>query len=210
MMADSVDISALRPGSVVKADDAGVLIDAQAIHASAMAERDAARAEAADLRQSAREAGYRDGLTEAAAASARILAAGQAQLQAMTDRLAPALAEAATDAAAQIVGEATDPETVGRVIRTALARASRHRQLRLFVWPEAADRVRADLNSASSDTTPPEDLVTVDADPRLTPGRIVLASERGYVELGVAEQLDAAREAISHHLAAELTPEGDA
>jgi type III secretion system HrpE/YscL family protein len=195
----------LRPGMVIKRRTASVLVDAEALRAAAEAELASARSEAAEIREAARADGRLEGLAEAAVTSARMLAATQMRLQEMTDTLAPSLAKAVTDAVARIIGAPTEPDVVARLLEAALQGAARHRHLQLYVWPEAVDGVNTSLAGIFADQDRvASDWVSVHADPRLAPGRMVLATDQGYVELGVAEQLDAAGEALTRHIDAEL------
>lgn len=197
---------ALPAGTVIKAEDAALMIDAAEIRRRAETLRLEAEAEAKRLMEEAREMGQRLGLADAAATSVRMLAATQAHVHTLTLGLAADLADAAAETARQIIGSETDPDVVAALVQTALSRSRRHRQMRLFVWPEAVEHVRAALGPADEEA---EERVTVQADPRLAPGRMVLASEQGYVELGVAEQVATARQTMAERLGQEIERRSD-
>ncbi|WP_338664489.1 FliH/SctL family protein [Pararoseomonas sp. SCSIO 73927] len=175
-------MSAQRPlGRVIPASELGLLLEARAV-------LDAARAEAASVREAAHAEGLRTGRAEGAAAATRLLAETAAATRAALTRAEPMLAEALITALRNILGEAPSAERVAAAAAHALRGLSAQGEVVLRVAPGAVEAVSAALAGA--------DGVTLRADPALGEADCVVETAFGHVEAGLPAQLRALRRGL--------------
>lgn len=176
-----------------------VVLDAEArargiLHA-AHEEREALRAHALSELEATRRAAHEQGVEE-----------GRATVAALETRAAQARAKSIEDAEQALVGLVTKvaervlhttltdaPERVVPAVRAELARLRRAKQVELRVHPDDAQALRAAL--ASGETLEPEGTRIV-ADPSITRGGCVIASELGTLDARLEVQLEAFARAL--------------
>lgn len=204
----SVDVDRHKRARDALAEAERVLADARE---HALRAKEAAEQDALERERLACVDGRKEGLEEALVMGAHLLALAQLRDQKIVGALAPSLAQLAVDVAEQIMGKPYDVEVAAAAVSAALTRAQRHRQVRLYVWPDALVRVREAAEAALATRGDGPRLICVEPDPRLEPGRVMLSSEQGYVDLGPGSQLAIASELLRSAFAARIAKlaEGD-
>lgn len=169
------DVQALRTAD-------RLLHDAKAMHARALAEVDALRDET--LRRARAEA-----LRERATAAATMIARAEIDAETRLRNLEPEIGRLVADTVLQVIGALDGAEAVTRATASALERLKDHRRARIRVAPDVADAVRAAVASVGGTGA---EVMSVTVDERLEPGRCILSSGAGHVEIGLAAQIEAA------------------
>lgn len=152
----------------------------------------AAEAQRADLLEKARARALRD----AAQSAARIIAQAETVAHRQMDTLEPALARLVSDTVREVIGALDCDAAVIGATRQALTRLRDHRRARILTAPDVADAVKAAI--AALDSGPdmaPGTSIDVQVDARLAPGRTILSSDRGHVEIGLSHQIARVTEA---------------
>ncbi len=163
--------------------------------ASVMAEAEAhlarAREEAEALRQAILAEARAGALKESLQTAARIVAEAEAASQVRMRTLEPELARLVAATVARVIGALDQDEAVIRATRQALLRLADHRRARIRAAPDIAEAVRQAVAALPAGAA---EVVEVIVDERLDPGRTILSSDRGHVEIGLADQVAAATE----------------
>ena len=147
------------------------------------------KAEARLASEETRKHGFEEGRKAGAEAAARLLAETTMRTDhhlAEADRQVVDLALAVVR---QVLGEFDVGQLTRDAVRHALSKQRQSQHLTLHVAPDMAEALRADVDSRF----PPEmrHLVTVEPDSHLDQGQCRLASETGFVDLGIEAQLKA-------------------
>ncbi|WP_376091759.1 hypothetical protein ACE7GA_22340 [Roseomonas sp. CCTCC AB2023176] len=175
-------MTAPRPlGTIIRAADLGLLLEARAV-------LDAARAEADAIRDAARGDGLRAGRAEGAAAATRLLAETAAGTRAALADAEVRVAQAVADAVARILGEAPPPATLAAATREAVRRLAAAGEVTVRVAPASL----AATAEALADLTG----VTAVPDPALGEADAIVEAPGGYVEAGLPAQLRALRRGL--------------
>lgn len=168
--------------AVIKRAERIDFADAMDLLQAAKAIRERAQGEA----ETAREAGYRDGLetarTEADAHLAEQIAGFAAALDAHEQARRGDIAEAAYAAVRAIVGEMDDVEVLPRIVERTLAQLPGEGPVTVLVAPVLAERVAARIGALEH--------VAVEADPALGAQDCVVRTQAGQVIAGLSVQLD--------------------
>ena len=184
-----------RPrGRVVVAAEIEAWHQGEAYLDAARREAERLRGEAIEAFEQAKLAGFEEGRKEGAEAAARLLAdtARRADRHlAQADRQVVDLALAVVR---QVLGEFDAGRLVSNAVRHALSRQRQSQHLTLHVAPDVVETLRADLDSQFEPGL--RHLITVEPDPRLERGQCRLASEVGFVDLGIDAQLDAIHQGL--------------
>ncbi len=153
-------------------------------------------AAAEEARAAARREGYAAGHAAGAAEAARLLAETAARAAQQQAAAEPALIDLALAVVERLLGACDEPQLVAALARQALAERQSERALTLKVAPGLAEAVRAQLADCLAGG-PGQPVVAVEPDPGLQGGACVLASELGFVELGLDAQLQALRTGLA-------------
>lgn len=143
--------------------------------------------ERAEILEEARTRAMRDSMQAATKVVMDAEAAAQSRLQS----LEPQVAALVSATVAQVIGDMDQSEAVTRATREALLNLKDHRRARVISSPDVAAAVRAAVNQIGNDGA---DVIEVAVDERLEPGRTVVSSDKGHVEIGLADQIAAISE----------------
>ena len=160
---------------------------------------DRTRAEARDTFERERDRGHAEGFAAGAEEAARVVANASAAANAMLQRIEADLPGIVHGILENVLGAFPASELVAPAVRRALGRVRLGASATLRTAPGDLLVLRAALDGLSE--VPP---VRLEPDPELEPGRCVLNTEFGAVELGVAAQLRALKAALVP--VAEATP----
>ncbi|MDH3660599.1 MAG: type III secretion system stator protein SctL [Alphaproteobacteria bacterium] len=196
---ESGDALHYRPrGRIIPAEEIEAWQTGQSYMDAAAREAERLREEALLAFEEAKKDGFEEGRKEGAAAAASLLA--ETALRA--DRHLAAADQQIVDLALAVVRRVLGEFDVGQLTQNAALHAlSRQRQsqhLTLHVAPDMVDGLRADLDAGFEAGT--RHLITVEPDPRLDRGQCRLASEIGFVDLGIEAQLNAIHRGLSEGL----------
>jgi type III secretion protein L len=146
-----------------------------------------------EIREAAREEGYREGLgrwnealERAAAAGENLMTEHQAELVTLAVRLAE-----------KIIGEElrSRPETILGIVREALQSVRRERMLTIQVNPEHVETVRNRIDALARVAGVGREIQVV-ADPAVAPGGCVVESELGIIDAQLETQLRCLEETL--------------
>ena len=152
------------------------------------------RDNAASAFEDAKHRGFEEGRKEGAEAAARLLAelAGRADRQlAGSDRQIIDLAIAVLR---RVLGDFDARELLTRAVHHALTNERQNRRLTLHVTPGMVENLRADLDGMLEPDL--RHLITVEADAKAALGECRLASDIGFVDLGIDAQLRALHQGL--------------
>lgn len=149
------------------------------------AERRAAlEAEREKILKDARDRALRDS-TQAAS---KIIMEAEAAAEKRINSLEPVIAQLVSATVAQIIGEIDRDDAVERATANALLQLKSHRQARVTSAPDVANAVRRAVHKTAGHGA---DVVDFEVDERLEPGRTLLSSDHGHVEIGLEDQIKA-------------------
>ena len=179
-------------GNLVKADVHQCIVAAE--HALAEAEAEGRRAvDAAAAR--GREAGEAEGRRAAAALMAETLAATHGYIHDAQQRLA----DIVLGAVRRILGEFDDEELVLRLVRQLVREAESESRVRIRVSPSRLAAVRDGARALQAEFG--VELIDVVADADVDSDGCRMETPRGFVNTGIAAQLDALRTALERSAA---------
>ena len=185
-----------RPsGRIVRAADGTALRDGRAWLAEARRSADRLLAEARAAADAERRRGFEEGRRAGERDAARLLAETAEKVDAYLESVQEQVAALAVEAVARILGSYDETDAAVRAIHHALQQARRRTEITVFVAPSLTAEVARRLAAALSEVDARQP-VTVEPDRKLAPGRCVLASAGGFVEAGIAEQIEALRTAL--------------
>ncbi len=180
---------------VLKADEYGQLLDANALLAAARekaAATEAASREAYELR---REEGYRDGLEEGKLEHAEKMMETILSSVEFIENIEDTLVNVVNQAIRKIIGDMDDRERIVRIVRTALNTVRGQQKVTVRVAPadeSAVAEALAAMTAGSSGSA----FLTIVADARLSRDSCILESELGVVDAGLETQLKALEHAF--------------
>ena len=125
-------------------------------------------------------------LQDSASHAARVLMDAEAAAERQMRSLEPTLARLVAQTVRQLIGDMDENLATERAVTQALTRLKDHRRARITAAPDVADSVRAAVANAGGHGA---EVIEIKVDPALEPGRTVLSSDRGFVELGLAAQI---------------------
>ena len=158
-----------------------VLREAEALKVEALKEAEGMKA---DILAAARDQAVKDSVR----AATTVIARAEIEAETRLRKLEPDLARLVSDTVLKVLGSLDDADAVTRATATALHRLRDHRKARIRTAPDVATSVR----KAVAETTDGADIVAVEIDERLAPGRTILSSDRGHVEIGLPGLLETA------------------
>ena len=174
---------------IMRREEIETLRRAEALLAEAKAVLERAQREAEALRVRIVEEAQARARAESARTAAGIVARAEAAASERMNRIEPQLAALVSRTVAEIIGSLDVTEAARLATRTALGRLHDHGRARIHAAPDVAEAVRGAVASMKD---PGPEIVDVAIDPALEPGRTIVTSERGSVEIGLAAQIDAA------------------
>ncbi len=177
-----------RPrGRIVRAHEVKTWTTAQAYLEAAKREALRMRTDAARAAEDEKRQGFEEGRREGAEAAARLLMETKASADRHLAAAEGQLVDLAMAVVQRVLGEFDVKDLMLKAVRHALARQRGDQPLSLYVSPEIAGQLRLQIaESFDGESMPP---ITVEADPKLKVGACRLASEVGFVELGLDAQL---------------------
>lgn len=188
--AASGDAPRYRPrGRIVPAEDIHAWRTGQSYMEAAKREAERIRSEAAQAFELAKRDGFEEGRKEGASAAARLLAETTMRADRHLANADARIVELALDVVRRVLGDFDVEQLTRNAVRHALARQRQSQRLTLHVAPDMVEGLRADLDAAFEPGL--RHLLAVEPDPRLDQGQCRLASEIGFVDLGVEAQLEA-------------------
>ena len=181
-------------GRIIAAEDVEICETANSYLEAAKREARRLRVEANEAFEDERRRGFEEGRKEGAAAAARLLA----ETTARADRhLADAdvqLVDLAMAVVRRILGEMDIRQQTLRAVHHALTKQRKDQPLVIYASPELVDQLRIQIGETVDEEA--GHLITVEADPRLEVGECRLASNVGFVELGIEAQLHAVHQGL--------------
>ena len=197
--AASDDAVRYRPrGRVIPAEEIRAWQSGHSFMQAAAREAERLREDAVQAFEDAKKRGFEEGRKEGAEAASRLLA--ETTLRA--DRHLAGADQQIVDLALAVVRRVLGDFDVGQLtrnaVRHALARQRHSQHLTLHVAPDMIDELRAELDASFEAGI--RHLITVEPDPRVERGQCRLASEVGFVDLGIEAQLEAIRRGLSESL----------
>ncbi len=176
-------------GRILRRDTVAVLQSADRLLRDAQAEHRQALLDGDRLRDTALRDARAEALRERTKAAAAMIARAEIEAETRLRALEPELGRLVADTVLKVIGAVDAPEAVMRATTLALSRLKDHRRARIHVAPDIAEPVRQAV-AAAGDTG--AEVISVVVDDKLEPGRCVLSSHQGHVEIGLAAQVDAA------------------
>ncbi len=204
-MTDRAENQKLEPegGSAVRFRPRGRILPASEVRAwetgrdfVAAAKREAERlqADAIAAREEARRQGFEEGRQAGAEEAARLLAETTARADRLLAEADAEIVDLALAVVRQVLGEFEVGQLTRNAVRHALSRQRQDQHLTLHVAPDMVEEMRAELDQRTPSGM--RHLLTVEPDPRLNRSECRLASEIGFVDLGVESQLQAIRRGL--------------
>jgi len=201
-MADPTEQGAspsFRPrGRVIPAAEIDAWQTGSAYLQEATREAERLREEAKDVVEHARQRGFDAGRQEGAKATARLLAETAARADQQLAQADHQIIDLALAVVRRVLGELDVDEQIARAITQALAQQRQNQPLTLHVPPNQADHLRTRIETMVDATQ--RHLITIEPDDHLKPGQCRLASDIGFVDLGIEAQLNALHQGLLHAL----------
>lgn len=113
------------------------------------------------------------------------------------DALLPMFADVVGDILMELLGNRDEKDVIEAVVKRHLGRFSMGQSVELFAAPETAQTVRSVLSKLDQ---PNASDIEVHVDDKIKPGRILLRTEDGYFDLGIAEQAEVAKRFVAKTL----------
>ena len=182
---------------VVKAHEAGILLEADKLLAAAaqrVAEmEDAARA----AYEQQRAQGYADGQEDCRAEYAEKMLEVALQSVDYLENLEKTIVNVVTEAVERVMGEMDADERIVRIVRTALTAVRNQQRVVVRVAPADEKAVTEALAPMLSSGPGGSSFLNISADPRLAPGSCILESELGVLDASLDTQLNAIKRAFN-------------
>ena len=152
------------------------------------------RTDALTAFEEAKRSGFEEGRAEGAEAASRLLAETTFRADGHLAMADGQIVDLALAVVRQVLGEFDVGQITRNAVRHALARQRQDQHLTLHVAPDMVDAVREDLDADIESGM--RHLITVEPDPKLDRGQCRLASEIGFVDLGIEAQLRAIHQGL--------------
>lgn len=210
-MATSADNTMLKPdavavrgprfrprGRIIRAEEAEVWQSGQAYLEAAKREAKRIRGEAVEAFDEAKRHGFEEGRKEGAEAATQLLAETTQKADRYLADADGQLVDLAMAIVQRVLGDLDVRQLVLRAVHHALAKRRKDQPLTLHLSPEMVDQVRLQITESFDDDA--LHLITIEADPKLTVGECRVASDVGFVDLGVEAQLRALHKGLRGNL----------
>lgn len=176
-------------GRILRRDEVGRLREADSILRDAEATRQRSQDAAVQMEKTAINEARRRALQESARTASRLIARAEEAAEARLRNMEPELARLIAQTVRTILGNFEPEEATYLAALHALTQMRDHRKGRIFASDEMVGPVRRAVDALGPDG--PE-ILSVISDPALDPGRAVLTSDRGSVEIGLGALTDRA------------------
>lgn len=182
---------------VLKARDAALLVEGQAVLDAARARAAAMEAEAEQACEVRKQEGYNEGLMEGRLEQAEKMMETALQAVEYIEGIEETLVKVVATAVRKVIGELDDNERIVRIVRTALVTVRSQQRVLIRVAPSDEAAVRDALGVMLRAAPGAVSFLDVAADPRMSPGGCFLESELGVVDASLETQLKALEQALS-------------
>ena len=188
-----------RPsGRIIRADDVKAWNTGCSYLEAAKREAKRIRTEAVTAFEEERSRGFEEGRREGAEAAARVLAETKAQADRYLAEADSQLVDLAMAIVQRVLGDFDVRQLILKAVHHALTRRRQDQPIVVYASPEIVDQLRLQISESFDDSI--RHLVTVESDPKLDVGNCRMASEIGFVELGVDAQLKALHDGMRDSL----------
>ena len=177
-----------RSARIIRRDEVDALRSVDAVRAAAERQHQDLMRDAAQEREAMMQAAKHKALQDSMQSAMKIIVDTETVAQQRMTDLEPQVAALISAAVADIIGELDQDEAVERATKQALAKLKDHRRARILTAPDAAAAVRAAVAKMGGIGA---DVIDVQVDERLNPGRPILSSDQGHVEIGLPDQIRA-------------------
>ena len=180
---------------LLKAEEYGLLLEADAIIAAAREKAAAMETASQEAYERRREEGYRDGLEEGKLEHAEKMMETILSSVEFIENIEDTLVSVVNQAIRKIIGDMDDKERIVRIVRTALNTVRGQQKVTVRVAP-ADESAVAEALSAMTAGSSGSAFLTIVADARLARDSCILESELGVVDAGLETQLKALEHAF--------------
>lgn len=156
---------------------------------AARAEAERIRTEAMAAYEAEKQRGFEEGRQDGAESAARLLAETSARADRHLAETDGQVVDLAIGVVQRVLGDFDVRQLTLKAVHHALVKQRQDQHLTLHVAPDMADELRAQISESFEQGV--HHLITVEADPRLESDACRLASEVGFVDLGIEAQLRA-------------------
>ncbi len=188
-----------RPqGRVIPAKEISAWRTGQAYREAAAQEAERIKREARLAFEETKRHGFEEGRKAGAEAATRLLAETTLRADqhlAAADRRVVDLALAVVR---RVLGEFDAGQLIQNAVRHALSSQRQSQHLTVHVAPDMVDGLQADIDARLDPAM--RHLITIEPDPRQDQGQCRLASENGFVDLGIEAQLNAIHQGLADGL----------
>lgn len=184
-----------RPrGRIVAAKEIEAWRTGKAYVEAAAREAERLKSDALGAYEDARKQGFEDGRKEGAEAAARLLAETKARADRHLAEADREIVDLALAVVRQVLGEFDIGQLTRNAVCHALAKQRQSQHLTLYVAPDMVEELRSDVDGLFEPGV--RHLVSVEPDARLDRGQCRLASDVGFVDLGIEAQLNAIQKGL--------------
>ena len=188
-----------RPqGRIIRADDVKAWNTGRSFLEAAKREAKRIRTEAVEAFEAEKRRGFEEGRREGAEAAARVLAETKFKADRHLAESDDQLVDLAMAIVQRVLGNLDARQLILKAVHHALTKQRQDRSIVVHTSPEIVDQLRLQLDQSFDDSV--RHLVTVEADPKLDVGECRMATDVGFVELGVEAQLRALHEGMRQSL----------
>jgi type III secretion protein L len=188
-----------RPrGRVIPAKDIEAWETGKAFLKAAADEADRLKQDARIAYEEAKRQGFEEGRKEGAADAAKLLAETARKADQHLARSDRQLIDLALAVVRRVLGDFDVGQLTRNAVRHALSRQRQDQHLTLYVTPGMVDSLRADVDRLFDPGV--RHLITIEPDSRLEQGQCRLASDVGFVDLGIEAQLRAIHQGLADGL----------
>lgn len=188
-----------RPrGRVVPAKDIEAWETGKAYLKAAAQEAERLKQDARIAYEAAKRQGFEEGRKEGAATTARILAETAQKADQHLARSDRQLIDLALAVVRRVLGDFDVGQLTRNAVRHALSKQRQEQHLTLYVAPDMVDALRTDVDGWFDPAV--RHLIAVEPDSRLDQGQCRLASDVGFVDLGIEAQLRAIHQGLADGL----------
>ncbi|MBP2444042.1 type III secretion system stator protein SctL [Rhizobium leguminosarum] len=181
----------VRHDRIISAENFGQIREAAQILEAARQDAAQSQATLAAARGQAAQNGYRDGFEQGVRDAAARLAASFAKAEQEISNLDSWIETVVLKSVGLILGSMEPDERTRRLVRQAISQTAETRRIALRVAPEDAAMMAQAIAGV-------DDRITVETDPLMSAGEIVLETSAGRSQIGLKDQLATVIEALLH------------
>lgn len=193
-----------RPrGRVVPAKEISAWETGRAYLKAAHEEAERLKQEARTAFEEAKRQGFEEGRKEGAAAASKLLAETASRADRELAQADRQIVDLALAVVRRVLGEFDAGQLLRNAVRHALAKQRQDQHLTLYVAPDIVEALRAEVDALFDPSV--RHLITIEPDARLDQGQCRLASDVGFVDLGIEAQLKAIHQGLADGLKHQAT-----